>query len=123
MELYGLPADRKGHEVTVNFACSDIRNGGVFYTDANGLAMQKRVLNHRDTWDLQVAPGMEVTANYYPVGTAIAIVDEYTGHSLVVMNDRAQGGSASLVDGHIELMQNRRIFEDDGRGVGEALNE
>lgn len=38
------------------------------------------------------------------------------------MNDRAQGGS-SLAEGRIELMQNRRIFVDDGRGVDQALNE
>jgi len=39
-----------------------------------------------------------------------------------VLNDRAQGGSA-LVDGTIELMQNRRLFFDDNRGVEEPLNE
>lgn len=38
------------------------------------------------------------------------------------MNDRAQGGS-SLEEGKLSLMQNRRIFQDDGRGVGEALDE
>lgn len=38
------------------------------------------------------------------------------------MNDRSQGGSV-LEDGSIEIMQNRRLLHDDGRGVGEALNE
>eukprot|EP00351_Strombidinopsis_sp_SopsisLIS2011_P003421 CAMPEP_0116870438 /NCGR_PEP_ID=MMETSP0463-20121206/342_1 /TAXON_ID=181622 /ORGANISM="Strombidinopsis sp, Strain SopsisLIS2011" /LENGTH=65 /DNA_ID=CAMNT_0004506967 /DNA_START=1208 /DNA_END=1405 /DNA_ORIENTATION=- len=38
------------------------------------------------------------------------------------MNDRSQGGS-SLKPGQIELMQNRRLLYDDGRGVDEALNE
>ena len=38
------------------------------------------------------------------------------------MNDRSQGGS-SLKPGRIELMQNRRLSKDDGRGVNEALNE
>lgn len=41
---------------------------------------------------------------------------------MTVMNDRAQGGS-SLADGQIELMLNRRLYKDDSRGVGEALNE
>jgi len=36
---------------------------------------------------------------------------------MVVMNDRAQGGS-SLVEGKIELMMNRRTNSDDGRGIG-----
>jgi len=36
--------------------------------------------------------------------------------------DRAQGGT-SLKSGQIELMLNRRILNDDARGVGEPLNE
>lgn len=39
------------------------------------------------------------------------------------MNDRAQGGSADIRKGAIELMQHRRLTEDDNKGVGEALNE
>jgi alpha-mannosidase len=41
---------------------------------------------------------------------------------LTILNDRSQGGAA-LKKGRIELMQNRRLFKDDGRGVEEALNE
>lgn len=41
---------------------------------------------------------------------------------MTVMNDRSQGGSV-IEQGRIELMQNRRLNVDDGRGVGEALNE
>jgi hypothetical protein len=41
---------------------------------------------------------------------------------MVVMNDRSQGGSV-LENGHIELMQNRRLNVDDWRGMGEPLNE
>jgi len=41
---------------------------------------------------------------------------------MTIMNDRAQSGS-SLKEGRIELMQNRRLFVDDGRGVDQALNE
>ena len=44
-----------------------------------------------------------MTANYYPVQTAIAIFDERTQMQMTVMNDRSQGGSA-LQDGRIELM-------------------
>ena len=66
--------------------------------------------------------GLNVTANFYPVQTAIAIVDERSGTQLTVMNDRSQGGS-SIKQGRIELMQNRRLNVDDKRGVGEPLNE
>lgn len=75
--LYGLPNQAAvGHEVTVNFYAPNIDNAGVFYTDSNGLEMQKRVLNYRPTWDLTITSGgLNVTANYYPVQTAIAIED------------------------------------------------
>lgn len=66
--------------------------------------------------------GLNITANYYPIQTAIAIVDEQTGMQFVVMNDRSQGGSV-IKDGRIELMQNRRLNLDDWRGMGEPLNE
>lgn len=40
------------------------------------------------------------------------------------MNDRAQGGSADLTEkGTIELMQSRRMQYDDGKFLGEQLNE
>jgi hypothetical protein len=39
------------------------------------------------------------------------------------MNDRAQAGSAELVKGNIELIQNRRLLQDDNKGVIEILNE
>lgn len=41
---------------------------------------------------------------------------------MTVMNDRSQGGSV-IEKGRIELMQNRRLFHDDSRGVDENLNE
>lgn len=38
------------------------------------------------------------------------------------MNDRAQGGSA-LENGSIQLMQHRRVYADDFKGMNEYLNE
>jgi hypothetical protein len=72
--LYGIPYDPQiGHEITVNFIAPEINNKGVFFTDSNGLAMQKRVLNFQPTWNLTTEPWLNITANYYPVGSAIAI--------------------------------------------------
>ena len=69
VELFGIPQNRQiGHEVTVNFFAPYLNNDGVFYTDSNGLEMQRRQLNYRETWDLQVKEGgLNVTANYYPI--------------------------------------------------------
>ena len=40
------------------------------------------------------------------------------------MNDRAQGGSADVSKkSSIELMQQRRLSDDDNKGVDEPLNE
>ena len=58
--------------------------------------------------------------NYYPVNAATWLADGTTALSIV--NDRSQGGS-SLHDGELELMVHRRLTMDDGRGVGEPLNE
>jgi lysosomal alpha-mannosidase len=85
------------------------------------MAMQKRVLNFRPT-----VPDFNqtdyVAGNYYPVNSAISISDNnWSGH-MTVHNDRPQGGS-SLYNGEIELMQNRRLFFDDWKGVNEPLNE
>lgn len=123
VELFSLPSNSDvGQEVTVNFH-TNLNNDGVFYTDSNALEMQKRQLNYRPTWDLELYKGgVNVTANYYPVDSAIAIIDETTNMQMTVMNDRAQGGSV-IQDGRIELMQNRRSNVDDSRGVNEALDE
>ena len=77
VELYGLPENRwVGHEVTVNFFSPDIDNLDTFYTDANGLEMQTRKINYRPTWDLTLPTNQNISANYYPVSSAIAIRDE-----------------------------------------------
>lgn len=41
---------------------------------------------------------------------------------MTVMNPRSQGGSV-IKPGRIEIMQNRRLYKDDDKGVCEALNE
>jgi len=122
--LFGLPyTPNTGHEVVVTFESSSIKNNGQFYTDSNGLGMQERILNYRPSYNISIADGgLNITANYYPVVSAIAIRDPITKKQMTVMNDRSQGGS-SLADGRIELMQNRRLFEDDSRGVSQPLNE
>jgi lysosomal alpha-mannosidase len=63
-----------------------------------------------------------VTTNYYPINSAISVVDPKTSFKFTVLNDRSQGGSV-LEDGRIEIMQNRRLFKDDNKGVEECMNE
>jgi len=67
-----------GKEVVIRYN-SGLQSKGTFYTDSNGLAMQKRILNYRPSFNFTVfGGGVNSTANYYPVGQAIAIQDEET---------------------------------------------
>lgn len=112
--------DNKGREVVAKWTFDGIDNEGVFYTDSNALEMQKRVRDFRP--DFTVETDMKVSDNYYPINSAIAIVDETKQVQVTVMNSHSQGGS-SVQDGSIELMQNRRLLADDNKGVDEPLNE
>jgi len=44
-----------------------------FYTDSNGLEMQTRVFNFSPTFNLSTV--QNISANYYPVDSAIAMRD------------------------------------------------
>uniref|UniRef100_A0A452XFC8 Glycosyl hydrolase family 38 C-terminal domain-containing protein n=1 Tax=Aegilops tauschii subsp. strangulata TaxID=200361 RepID=A0A452XFC8_AEGTS len=89
-----------------------------FYTDSNGRDFLKRVRDYREDWDLQVT--QPVAGNYYPVNLGMYVTDGK--YELSVLVDRAVGAS-SIQDGQIEMMFHRRILYDDGRGVGEPLDE
>lgn len=109
--------DNLGKEI-VSIWRTDIATKKTFYTDSNGRDMQKRVINYRPTWSLNVTD--PVSGNFYPVNHAISIRDS-TRH-LSIMTDRSHSGS-SLRDGEIQLMVHRRTLYDDRRGVGEPINE
>jgi lysosomal alpha-mannosidase len=111
--------DKVGKEVVSRFT-TDLKSNATWYTDSNGREMQKRIRNYRPTWKWYDSE--PVAGNYYPVPSRIYIRDEDHGVQLTVLTDRAQGGS-SLKDGELELMVHRRLFDDDGKGLDEALNE
>ena len=90
--------DKIGREIITRFD-TDIESNGIFYTDANGRELLKRVRDQRPTWNLTLLE--KISGNYYPVTAKIAIEDNT--RRFAILNDRAQGGS-SLADGSIELM-------------------
>jgi len=61
-----------------------------------------------------------VAGNYVPVNLFAYLGD--ASATLSVVTDRSQG-CASLADGSLEIMLQRRLQHDDQRGVGEPLNE
>ncbi|KAJ7944151.1 Alpha-mannosidase [Quillaja saponaria] len=109
--------DGVGKEVVTRLTANMATNK-VFYTDANGRDFLKRVRDYREDWSLSVT--QPVAGNYYPINLGIYTTDKNSEFSVLV--DRATGG-ASIEDGELELMLHRRMLFDDGKGVGEALDE
>lgn len=109
--------DGIGKEVITRLTANMVTNS-TFYTDSNGRDFLKRVRNYREDWDLQVT--QPVAGNYYPVNLGMYVQDGK--YELSVLVDHAVGAS-SIQDGQIEIMLHRRILHDDGRGVGEPLDE
>lgn len=116
-----IPIDDGFGKEIIHRITTDIDSSDTWSTDSNGRAMQVRKRNFRPTWTLNVTN--PVAGNYYPVNAALRIQEGGGAkRALTVLNDRSQGGS-SLQPGQVELMVHRRMLVDDGRGVGQALNE
>ncbi|GER32439.1 alpha-mannosidase [Striga asiatica] len=109
--------DGVGKEIVTQIK-TNIKNNKTFYTDSNGRDFLQRIRDYRADWDLQV--NQPIAGNYYPINLGIYIKDKNTELSVLV--DRSVGGS-SIADGEVEIMLHRRLLHDDGRGVGEHLNE
>ncbi|EXC35339.1 Lysosomal alpha-mannosidase [Morus notabilis] len=113
-----IPTDDSLGKEVITRLTANMATDKVFYTDSNGRDFLKRVRDYREDWPLTVT--QPVAGNYYPLNLGIFAVDKKSELSVLV--DRATGG-ASIADGQIELMLHRRMIADDGRGVGEALDE
>jgi len=111
--------DGVGKEVITKFS-TDLDSKDVFYTDANGREVLKRVRNFRPDWKVDLAE--PESGNYYPINTKAFIRDDKSNVQFTLVTDHSQGGT-SLQSGELEVMVNRRLTHDDGRGVGEPLDE
>ncbi|CUG94229.1 alpha-mannosidase precursor, putative [Bodo saltans] len=109
-----VPLLPQGRELVMRWISSIHNTDQTFYTDSNGLELLPR---RRNTSPHLTEP---IAGNYFPVPAAALIRDE-TAEWLVVPD--ATVGCASLEEGSLECMIHRRLLVDDGRGVGEALNE
>lgn len=81
-----------------------------FYTDLNGFQFMKR--KRFDKIPLQ--------GNYYPIPSGIFIEDGKT--RLTLLTAQPLGGS-SLAAGEIEIMQDRRLDQDDKRGLATGVED
>lgn len=89
VQLHGIPVSGdKGKEVVALWDVLEFDNGATFYTDSNGLEMQKRVLDKRPGgWKVDTIE--KASSNYYPINSAIAIRSPYSFNQVTVMNDRS----------------------------------
>lgn len=108
-----------GKEVITRYNTS-LNTDQSWWTDSNGVEMMPRRLNYRPSWNYTITE--PVSGNYVPIDSTIFVRDSSANQQFTILVDRSRGG-ASLANGQIETMLHRRLLVDDGRGVGEPLNE
>ena len=109
------------NEIITRFTTS-IDNGDVFYTDDNGLEMQRRV-NLPEGRPDDADRGVVIGGNYYPAVSRALIRDESADGFTVAVASQSTHGAASLFEGTLELMLHRRCSRDDARGMSEPLDD
>ncbi|KAL6139663.1 hypothetical protein ACLB2K_057965 [Fragaria x ananassa] len=88
---------------------TDIDNKRVFFSDLNGFQMSRR-----ETYDK-----IPLQGNYYPM-PSLAFMQGSNGQRFSV-HSRQSLGVASLKNGWLEIMLDRRLVRDDGRGLGQGV--
>ncbi|EFA84943.1 alpha-mannosidase [Heterostelium album PN500] len=112
-------ADGLGKEVITRFNTS-LNTNNTWYSDSNGMEMVQRIIDYRFSWEyVNVQP---VAGNYVPLNAITYIQDTEQQLQLTFLTDRSRS-CASLGNGELEMMLHRRTLMDDGRGVGEPMNE
>ncbi|OVA14340.1 Glycoside hydrolase family 38 [Macleaya cordata] len=106
VELLG--EDFNDRELIVRFK-TDLDNKRVFYSDLNGFQMSRR-----ETYEK-----IPLQGNYYPM-PSLAFMQSSSGHRFSI-HSRQSLGVASLKDGWLEIMLDRRLVKDDGRGLGQGV--
>ena len=107
--LYDINLWNDNQEWFVRFD-SDIQDGGVFHTDLNGFNFD----THYFRKDLPIQ------SQVFPMPTHASIQDSHT--RLTVLSEHAQG-TASLQSGAIDVFLDRRLRQDDNRGVGQGVKD
>ncbi|EEF44960.1 mannosidase alpha class 2a, putative [Ricinus communis] len=106
VELIGQDFNDK--ELIVRYK-TDIDNRRILYSDLNGFQMSRR-----ETYDK-----IPLQGNYYPM-PSLAFMQGSNGQRFSV-HSRQSLGVASLKEGWLEIMLDRRLVRDDGRGLGQGV--
>uniref|UniRef100_A0A8C9SXX2 Alpha-mannosidase n=1 Tax=Scleropages formosus TaxID=113540 RepID=A0A8C9SXX2_SCLFO len=89
---------------------TDIQSKDTFFTDLNGFQIQPR----------RYFKKLPLQANFYPMPTMAYIQD--TQYRLTLHTAQALG-VASLDSGQLEVILDRRLMQDDNRGLGQGLKD
>ena len=96
-------------EIAMRFELA-IDSNDEYFTDLNGFQMIKR----------KRLAKLPIQANYYPVPSMAYIQDSGSRFTLV---SRQPLGGASLSSGQFEVMLDRRLVQDDNRGMAETVTD
>jgi lysosomal alpha-mannosidase len=110
-----------GVEVIMTLA-TDVDSQGIWYTDSQALEMQQRVRNSRPNYPYTVTE--PIASNFFPCN-AFAFMNSSNASipkNVAVMGDRSRA-TASINDGELQFLVQRRLIYDDNRGVNEPLDE
>ncbi|KAI3931410.1 hypothetical protein MKX01_040327 [Papaver californicum] len=108
VELIGK--DFNGKELITRFK-ADTDSKQIFCTGLNGFQMSRR-----ETYDK-----IPLQGNYYPV-PSLAFLQGSNGHRFSVHSQQSLG-VASLKNGGLEIMLDRRLVRDDDRGLGQGVTD
>uniref|UniRef100_A0A8C3VL17 Alpha-mannosidase n=1 Tax=Catagonus wagneri TaxID=51154 RepID=A0A8C3VL17_9CETA len=99
----------RNHEIAMKIS-SSINSQNRFYTDLNGYQIQPRMTMSK----------LPLQANVYPMTTMAYIQDAQ--HRLTLLSAQSLGVS-SLKSGQIEVIMDRRLMQDDNRGLEQGVHD
>uniref|UniRef100_A0A8C1BDT4 Alpha-mannosidase n=2 Tax=Cyprinus carpio TaxID=7962 RepID=A0A8C1BDT4_CYPCA len=107
--------DQNNKELAMRLV-TDIQSGDTFYTDLNGF----QVKVFQKSWFYLSDRHGSKSANFYPMPTMAYIQDSQ--YRLTLHTAQALGVS-SLASGQLEVILDRRLMQDDNRGLGQGLKD